>query len=278
MTTKPKRTCARPGCDNTAKYAVTGLCETHYLHLHRIGLIRNQPTDKVDPPTRHIEQFMQQGYTRAAIARAAGVDPGTINRALAGETITRRVRDALLATDINQAPMHPAWRVTRRIRALAAAGHTLDTISEHTGVEISVITKLAHAQRATVTRRVFASVDAYYRKHADDIPQPPSTRIKKYGWAVPWEWDNIDGPDDLHGDALVNPRTAQQAIRDAIERWGEPHTARILETKRDKLTRFLDVTAMRQSTKAAILAKLTTARNRARETPNPTNTPHHQQQ
>lgn len=267
MTTKHKHTCARPGCDNTAKYAVTGLCETHYLHLHRIGMIRNQPTDKVPPPTRHIERLMGYGYTRAAIARAAGVDPGTVTRALAGETITRRTHDALLATNINDAPMHPAWRVTRRIRALAAAGHTLERISAHTGVEISVITKLAHAQRNTVTRRVFRSVNAYYREHADDVPRPPSTRIKKYGWAVPWEWDNIDGPEDLHGDALVDPRTAQDAIRDAISRWGEPHTARILETKRDKLTRFLDATAMRQSTKAAILAKLTTARNRARETP-----------
>lgn len=277
MTTKHKHTCARPGCDNTAKYAVTGLCETHYLHLHRVGMIRNQPTDKVPPPTSHIERLMGYGYTRAAIARAAGVDPGTITRALAGETITRRVRDALLATNIDNAPMHPAWRVTRRIRALAAAGHTLDTISAHTGVEISVITKLAHAQRATVTRRVFRSIDAYYQEHANDIPRPPSTRIKKYGWAVPWEWDNIDGPDDLHGDALVNPRTAQQAIRDAIERWGAPRTARILDTKTDKIARFLEVTAMRQSTKAAILAKLTTARNRARETPNPTNTTPNQQ-
>lgn len=243
-------TCTRPGCTRAAYSRTTGLCKRHFTHL------AGDAYDIVPFPTEQFAAYLDAGYPPKTICIAAGVDDETASRAYPNGNVYRWVRDALINVDLETAASQPAWRTTRRIRALAAAGMTYTAISKESGLCISGITKLATGQPKRTSLETFTKINTVWHNHRNDPVKTPDARIARRGWAKPWEWDDIDGPDDLHADAMVTSRYARAALKRAVAKWGKPHTLTITQITPSQYSAIHDRPTVRESIHSRVLGNL----------------------
>lgn len=258
MRKRPTGPCSRPGCTNQAVYIASGLCEKHHAYMRAHGTLPPLPADLVDAPTAHVHALLAQGYTVGNIAATAGVSFGAVRKTERGDgPVYRHIHDAIVNADMDTAPHIPAWRATRRVRALAAAGHRMSTIAAETGITPCIVHDIAAGKRRTVTQTTWARLTPYWDAHKDDPVTTPDPRVAAYGWAAPWEWDDIDDPDtDLHGDKMVDGTTTRAAIERAITRYGIRRTAEIVGCSRDALCKAREYKQVHQSRRAHILRAL----------------------
>lgn len=216
------------------------------------------PRSRADYPADHVNELMARGYSRTSIALAAGLKPSSMARREKTGRCSRAVRDALLNVDLDRAPMQPAWRATRRLRSLVAAGVRPGTIAAKSGLSKPIIATLLHAHRTHVSLRVHQAVDRVWEEMKDQPVQPPAGRHAWRGWAVPWAWDDIDDPTiDLHASALIDATETTTAIRRAINEWGITATARVVDMEPNKLRKLLGQTVVRAATRDHIVPTLT---------------------
>lgn len=255
--------CARPNCTNKAQKAATRLCEKHHRLLLKTNQLPPLPTDHVPSPHAHLKDLANQGYTPAAIAAATGLNATTITNTINRPNCYRSTRDAILNINPNTATHIPAWRATRRLRALAAAGHRIAHIATATNLSASLLYSILHDQRITITNTTFTQIDTYWNNHKNDPATTPHARIAKYNWATPWQWDNIDDPTtNLHGNTKVNATTTHQALKRAINQYGPQTTARLLGFQQRTITRYLNTPTITTKERAHILNTLRLHKNR----------------
>lgn len=186
--------CSRPGCPNKRQSKATGLCEKHHEHARRAGTLPPLPTDRIPPPTEHIAYLRKIGYPINAIAAAAGVNTSTVRNAIKGREVTRAVHDLITHADMDNATRIPIWRAARRVQALSAAGHTLRSIAEATGINEVTIIEIAHHTNKTVEGTTFRKIRDHYNDTAWQPTAPQHPKTRRHNWAVPAMWDNIDDP------------------------------------------------------------------------------------
>jgi hypothetical protein len=138
-------------------------------------------------------------------AGMAGVGSGTVQDLLLRPrpTIRKPIADRLMALRPELAPSThiPALGTVRRIRALAALGHSLVRQAAELGWDIRNLCALAGSVDGRVkvsTARLVAAL--YERWHMTPATARGSVtarnRARRLGWAPPMAWDDIDDPDE----------------------------------------------------------------------------------
>lgn len=243
-------TCARPGCRRAAHSRSTGLCGPHFRQY------AGPAYDRVPIPADAIRAYRAAGYTDKGVCTAAGVSVDAIRRAFPDGRVSRFVRDAIVNVDLEAAPSQPCWRATRRVRALAALGVSYKTIAEEAGLSASYLAKVAGGQPTRMNTTAFRRLNAVWEARRDDPAGPVDERIARRGWAVPFEWDDIDGPEDLHADALVCSRTARHALEAAVTTWGRARALEITGLNDWQYQRVRKDPRIRESMRARVIGAI----------------------
>jgi hypothetical protein len=133
------------------------------------------------------------------VAEATGLWRNNLYRAQRGgpgQVVLRSTRDAILRV---QAPT--AIGTQRRVRALAAHGHTLAAIGAASGVHPEWLARMSRADTPPrVTQRLAEGIAAAYDQLRDtDPPEDRQTTRRRStsarrGWLPPQVWDDIDDP------------------------------------------------------------------------------------
>lgn len=189
-------TCSRPNCPNRPTPWGHGLCRTHWLNSP--GHRRWKKRVPADVARKHLEKVVAAGGAITTIAQEIGVRNPTLYRILHGEqpTCSVYVHDRIMTAtpDMTRSPF--AWPLTRRLQALRAAGWNVDELTEALGVSRQFIISMCAGKRNRVHVKTDRMIREFYDEHKNDPVREPSTRVAKRGWARPWDWDDIDNPDE----------------------------------------------------------------------------------
>lgn len=216
-------------------------------------------------PTR-VPRLIETGFTPHSIAVAARIAPSTLNESLKSGTTTARTARRLLAADMDTAPRQPAWRATRRLRALAAAGVPVDTLAEEVGTHRAHLDEILHGKTEQIRRGLFIDVDRVWRARQNDPVSPAPRAVAACRWAVPWGWDDIDDPEvDLHADVVTEADAVHAAIRRARKQFGAETTAAAIGVHRYELAAICRRPRILTSRANRILGDLRRLRARERD-------------
>lgn len=243
--------CSRPRCTRAAKSLATGLCKRHF------SLLYGDAHKTVPFPAKRFDELLAIGYTATAICTAAGIGHDVVRRAYPDGNCYGHVRAAIVNVDLEKAPTQPAWRSTRRVRSLAAAGMPIRDIGEAAGLDCAYISRLAGGTLKRTSTETFKAIDRVWNAHRNDPVREPAPRIARRQWATPWEWEDIDDPHiDVHGDSIVSSRSAIASIEKAIAQWGTKRTAELIGISTSEMHRILRRGTIRESTRARILGSI----------------------
>lgn len=155
-----------------------------------------------------LDRLRAADWSGRAIGTAAGIPTDTVNQALShGPTWRWGAHHAAAIVNHGRptAGQIGAYGASRRLRALAALGWTLDALAARCGVGFSTLA----AVRAGTTTRVGVPLAHRIEAVYDELcmvpgPSVPARRhAARAGWAPPLAWDDIDDPDavpDLGGE------------------------------------------------------------------------------
>lgn len=146
-----------------------------------------------------LDRLRAAGWSCTAIASATGIPTSTISKALkrgqAWQWGAHHAAAIVNHGDPTEGQIGTTGS-TRRLRALAALGWTLDALADHTGVGF---TTLAAVRAGTTTRLGVALAATIDRAYAElsMIPggsAPARAYAAGQGWVPPLAWDDIDDP------------------------------------------------------------------------------------
>ncbi|MBP5870903.1 hypothetical protein [Streptomyces scabiei] len=190
------RGCRTPACTNAAYRYMSALRLDHHRGQHR----------RIDATqTRvHLERLLAAGWTRAQIARAAGIAHRTIGGLLNGQPTTG-VATARTILNITLGPPPADQRdvdatgTVRRIRALMAIGWPLAHLAPRFGLYVTALERIANGQLQHVRATTADTIALDYRYLAG-MPGPSQrarNEAARRGWHGPAAWDErtIDDPD-----------------------------------------------------------------------------------
>lgn len=224
------------------------------------------PRRQIVPIPARVAELIEAGWTSQSIALAAKIAPSTLHEALKSGTVTKRTARRLMAADMDAAPIQPAWRATRRLRALAAAGVPLETLAKEIGTHPAHVSAILHGKTEQIRRDLFLAIDRVWRARENDPVSQPSVEIIARGWAVPWAWDDIDDPaTDLHADRITDTDAVRAAITRARTEFGDEATAKAIGIHRYRLSEFPRTPRMLTSRANQILGDLRRLRARERD-------------
>lgn len=197
-TTRPK--CASPKCTNRAHTTYTRYCAKHaYMH----GELKRRVDSTM--ARQRIQRIINAGGTITGIAKATGLSHTNLKHLMAGEypTIQQSTHRKLMSVTPGQTIAYvPAWQITRRIRALRAAGWQIQELTEATGLEKSALTAISAGRRDVIRRSTAIVIRDAYAELSTQPVRPPTQWVARQHWAKPMEWDNIDDPDE-HRDGIA---------------------------------------------------------------------------
>lgn len=208
-------------------------------------------------PTRHVNDLIGQGYTPWGIARAAGIGTTTMHRGMNSGHCAPITRARIYAVDPATIDPQPAWRATRRIRALAAAGVRYHTIAAESGLTYGKVAGLAAGHFTRVSAATFARLDAVWEARKNRPVTAPDPRVAAKRWAVPWEWDDIDDYGvDVNVDTMIDSASTRAMLERAIERYGDDAVMEALGVKRQALRHYRTSSRVSQSRAARTASAL----------------------
>lgn len=206
------KVCKYPRCTKTIR-RIDGYCSYHAL---RLGTRR--PNSDPEVARRLLNQLRATGWTVKAISESTGLSDTALtniaNRATgAAHHRTIALLEGLQGTPPVGVDMLPAWPYTRRIRALAAAGHRQEDLARRMGLSKSMLSKLALGKSQLVAKRTANAVMEVWGELAHQpLVGPPTFTAARLKWEPPFAWDDIDNPEEHHPE----PNTA--VVLNAAER------------------------------------------------------------
>lgn len=182
------------------------LAKNRYDKQLRADVARGLPSRRVDvaPIKAHVLALIRDGAGVEQVWRAAGVQASVVKRIVGSETITyvlRPTAEKLLALTpedvLRQTRLFESWRVTRRVRALNALGHTTARIAAEMGCTEENLNKAM--RRDVVQLKTLDKVREAYQRLCNQEGDSEVMRWKarRHDWAPPMAWDEgtIDEPD-----------------------------------------------------------------------------------
>jgi lambda repressor-like predicted transcriptional regulator len=176
------------------------------------------------PVARHIRALLDAGTGWPTISKKAGCSTSTLHRILNGQELTRRtVADRILAVQPKPAPGRFADSVgtVRRLQALMAIGYSLESLSQESGVNVSVLIDALKGRkprvRGSVADRVAAAYDRLCMRPGDCARS--RNRAARESWVPPLAWSEgaLDDPSAVPETASV----ARDRYQVAADRQGE---------------------------------------------------------
>lgn len=176
----------------------------------------------IGPVAEHLDALHLAGMTSRAIADAAGLHVGTVNRIELRQAahVYSHTAAAILAVPVkasrraSRAGFVPATTPRRQARALAVIGHSLRAQRARTGIVNSCYFRLIAGRSTVFAEPAARAIDAMYEDWRDK-PGPSvraMTSARKQGWQPPDAWD-----DDTIGDPDAVPRpTEPDALPDEV--------------------------------------------------------------
>ena len=184
--------CARTKCTRPAvRGAGHGLCR-----FHAAAAAATNPHVDVTPVRAHVQHLNREGWTLAAIARAANVDPVTVQRINSGKYRQIR-RDTARKIGAVRTTSTGKWSVDvtptmRRLRSLQAAGYTQSELGRITGLDQTTISTLSLGKRERCTTAVAEQVHNLYSMLCAEPVADPTPLARERRWPVPMAWNDID--------------------------------------------------------------------------------------
>jgi|LSQX01.1.fsa_nt_gb DNA-binding Xre family transcriptional regulator len=228
MTNHTTTKCRRPKCPNLAT-SKGGYCRKH---AHAAGTAHHRRP--VADAQHLINTILNQGATFGNISQHTGISHSSLNDITTGRYRTVRVATINKLRDCLNQPLekgwHPAWPLTRRIRALRAIGYSIVEIAQHSGVSESTLTVISNERATHATGPTNTAVRNTYDQLQHTPYRTPHHTARN--WTPPAGWDNIDDPQEQpttdntphHHHAPVEP-VHRAAARYIINSHGSPHAA-----------------------------------------------------
>ncbi|MGW4825031.1 hypothetical protein ACWEP4_40515 [Streptomyces sp. NPDC004227] len=207
---------------------------THAQHrggkVRRLAHLRGEPPRYPGAPlVEHIKKLNDSGMACAAIARRAKVSDATITNLVHGITKSAKREHALriLAVkpaDFDATAKRPAFRSSRRARALYAIGHNPQTIAAEAGIDPYTVSQVANERyeffQASTERGICAAYDKL--RNTPGPSAKAKRRAAKLGWRDPQWWEDyghIDDPafDPAAADRELNFHERAKLRREEIE-------------------------------------------------------------
>lgn len=201
--TKP--TCRTTNCDRTPQPRARGYCKD-CAYTHNIF----QPFLPAEKARAIVRELHDKGYTHKHIAETAGLSETAISNISRAKypSVRGHVYEALryARTALNNAtpiaavqPGHehrPGWPAARRLRALAAIGIPTQDIIDATGICKSSISVIRSEKQLRLPTKWDDAIRAYYETHQFDPARTPHHSVAKKNWPKPFDWDDIDDPNE----------------------------------------------------------------------------------
>lgn len=193
MSQQPK--CARSKCPNRAKTGHEGYCGKH---SYAFGIV--VPMVPITTAQERIHRWMGEGHTIHAISTSTGLHFYTIRGIATGSynSIRQVTHDTIMGASISPNRAE-AWPAARRLQALRAAGHTKAELQAGARLSTRTITLLSFDKYEHISFAVDARVRDYYDQHHMDPVRPPTTAVRKHRWPLPFDWVDIDDPQERRG-------------------------------------------------------------------------------
>lgn len=202
-------------CPPTHKHALTltcakshkcrcGPCRAHHAERRKAW---NRRTDRVSAELAraHIARAIEHGASTAAIGERVGLPQTTVWHVYQGTwpRVTRDVHEKIMSFKGAPRNTMDAYRVERRLKALATLGYSMAAIASECGVSATALRKIVAGSRDRVNRDVAVGVLAFYRTHhmtpaigdASGIARTVNW-ARRGGFHPPAAWDDIDDPDE----------------------------------------------------------------------------------
>ncbi|WP_193317995.1 MULTISPECIES: helix-turn-helix domain-containing protein [Streptomyces] len=156
------------------------------------------------PVAEHLHRLRTAGAGWRQLQAATGCSSSTISAILNGELAWVRRDTARRITALQPGDAVPGRRLVdatgtrRRLRALAAIGHTITAISGYSGVDAGLLQELTAGRRPHVSRDVAGRVATAYREMATSPGgnQRAINRAQRGSWPNPEFWEDWGGIDD----------------------------------------------------------------------------------
>lgn len=189
------------GCACTAcRTAHTRYCKQYQLRTHNR---QHKLTHDATPYRAVLQRYRDAGWSNSRIGAACKISESAVLDILAGQpTILRATAERINGFDItarDPRPHVPSIGAVRRLRALVAAGHSIDSITQASGLGRSTVRMLLHRARPTIYVATADGAQRAYEALADLPGDSPRSRraAAKYGWQPPTSWtnDDLDAPE-----------------------------------------------------------------------------------
>lgn len=186
-------------------------CELCRAAMRAYGRRRNlmaatgrQLTIDAAPTTAHLRRLRAAGAGWNELVAVTGCSSSSISAYLNGtRTVVRRttacrILNVRLAQVICPNRSVSALGSVRRLRALVAAGHQIQEISQACGIDQTTVSYLVNQHIETVRAATHQAIDAAFER----LSMVPGTdarsiiRGRQNGWPPPLAWDNPDDPDE----------------------------------------------------------------------------------
>lgn len=174
---------------------------SRYSKAIRVGTAQGtwRPWADKELLAQHLHALLSRGWTLSALYERTGHETRTLPASLADPD--RRIRAAVargvLAVSLDELPpLVPVYRVSRRLRALAAQGWGATTLARLSGLGESALCDIRAEKDRTVTRAIAQVVlDLYEQLRHEQAQGPCAARVRaraaRQGWRSDIEWDGL---------------------------------------------------------------------------------------
>jgi hypothetical protein len=195
-----ERRCYLRGCQRAeCRAAHLQYCKQGDLRRHRGNRRRVDGAQAAE----HLRTILANDWTQSGIATVTGLAASTIQGLVCGDNkyCTPEDRDRILAFNPGPDDECPGYwtdptSTIRRLRALAAIGHSLNACAEELGLSYAALRCITRGERAKVSRNLARRVVDLYatwgRKSGPSVVARGMALSK--GWHGPLAWDDIDDP------------------------------------------------------------------------------------
>lgn len=198
-------------------------CTPERLHLAKLARTGRRPIRRSEAAWAEVDALLAAGWSSGAIASAAHLSADTMRNALAlrSRWTTHHARAILTRDPWPTEGLVPIIGATRRVRALAALGWDLGSITRETGVPTMTLSWVRAGKGEHVSAGTHAAIRAAYdllemRAGPSAITRATAARSC---WAGPLAWDDIDDPaatPDVGGTDDTPDDVAVQLVLDGI--------------------------------------------------------------